>query len=84
MCRLYHQYFFIDAIKALSWLPFGYGAYDCIGKKFAMLEMKVILSHILKMFRIEPDPNFKDFKVSYLVTRSVSPALSVKLVPINN
>ena len=49
-----------------------------------MLEMKVILSHILKMFRIEPDPNFKDFKVSYLVTRSVSPALSVKLVPINN
>jgi len=73
-----------DAIKALSWLPFGYGAYDCIGKKFAMLEMKVILSHILQMFRIEPDPNFKDFKVSYLVTRNVSPALSVKLVPIDN
>ena len=70
-------------MKPLSWIPFGYGAYDCIGKKFAMLEMKVVLVHVLRKFRVEPDPSFKDFKVTFLFTRNVDPPVSVKLIPIN-
>merc|ERR1712217_975282 len=35
--------------------PFSVPARDCLGKGFAMTEMRVLLPHILRSFRIEID-----------------------------
>ena len=40
-----------------SFMPFARGARSCIGKQFAMDEMKVVLSMLLLRFRFVADPN---------------------------
>ena len=39
-------------VKPFSWIPFGIGARICLGKNFAMVEMKVLLSMILRNYQV--------------------------------
>merc|ERR1712173_584066 len=36
-----------------SWVPFSAGSRNCIGQRFAMIEMKVVLSYLLKFFEVK-------------------------------
>ncbi|XP_035213116.1 probable cytochrome P450 4ac3 [Stegodyphus dumicola] len=43
-----------------SYIPFSVGTRSCIGQKFAMMEMKVALSHVIRNFRVTAiDPRDK-------------------------
>lgn len=43
----------------LAYQPFGLGPRQCIGMRFAMLEMKLMFCHLLKRFHIDSTPNTK-------------------------
>ncbi|EGF81695.1 hypothetical protein BATDEDRAFT_87209 [Batrachochytrium dendrobatidis JAM81] len=42
-----------------TFLPFGDGAFKCIGQKMAMVEIKVVMIHLLREFQFELVPNQK-------------------------
>ena len=42
-----------DEIIPYTFRPFGAGPRDCIGKRFAMVEMMIAMATILKNFKIE-------------------------------
>ena len=53
----------IRKILPCTYMPFVMGPRNCIGKNFAMLEMKIILSKIVNTFDlVNPDPSQRDIK----------------------
>uniref|UniRef100_UPI003B63328F cytochrome P450 4C1-like n=1 Tax=Microplitis mediator TaxID=375433 RepID=UPI003B63328F len=65
-----------------SYIPFSAGPRNCIGQKFAMLEMKTFLAGLLYNFYLEPQEATEAVRIySDLVIRASSPVY-VKFVPI--
>jgi cytochrome P450 len=42
-----------------AWIPFGGGAHKCLGIKFAELQVKLILFHLLKNYQISVEPGYE-------------------------
>ena len=42
-----------------TYMPFGHGPHNCIGLRFAQLQMKLVLARILKKYRLEVGPDTK-------------------------
>ena len=61
-----------------TWMPFMSGPRNCVGKNFAMLEMKVVLSKVIQKFDlINPNPEVKDLVMLGKIT--ARPVDGVKL-----
>lgn len=45
--------------NSYAYMPFGHGPHNCIGLRFAQLEMKLVLARILKKYRLEVGPDTK-------------------------
>ncbi|KAI5641923.1 cytochrome p450 domain-containing protein [Phthorimaea operculella] len=43
-----------ESKHAFSWLAFSAGPRNCIGQKFAMMELKVVLSAVIRQFKVLP------------------------------
>jgi len=46
-------------IQPYSWLPFGGGPRQCIGERFAMVEMKIAMTKLLSKFKMEANEKTK-------------------------
>ena len=65
-----------------SFVAFGHGPYNCIGRYFAMMEIKIILFHILKNFHISVDSEFLKYKRNSLITAVTDRPITLRLTPI--
>jgi cytochrome P450 len=45
--------------RPTSYFPFGAGPHICIGERFALLEMKVVLATLLRLFEFRPVARYK-------------------------
>uniref|UniRef100_A0A182NMT2 Cytochrome P450 n=1 Tax=Anopheles dirus TaxID=7168 RepID=A0A182NMT2_9DIPT len=64
---------------AHAFIPFSAGARNCIGGRYAMLGMKVMLSSVLKRFRLRSDMKMEDLKFRFDVTLKLQSEYNVRL-----
>ena len=62
-----------------AFIPFSAGARNCIGQKFAMMEMKIILSLLLFNFEMVPLMETKKVTVAADLVASPYPTLDVEI-----
>jgi len=64
-----------------SYIPFSAGPRNCIGMKYAMVQMKCCLAHILNHFSVVSDQRIEDIKPVYGMVLEAFPSIELKLVP---
>jgi cytochrome P450 family 4 len=67
-----------------AFLPFSAGPRNCIGHKFAMLEMKTIISTILRSYKLSPVAGKTSIEPLFRITLRARGGLWVRLEPRNN
>ncbi|KAF9130829.1 hypothetical protein BGW39_002583 [Mortierella sp. 14UC] len=74
---------FVTSDMTWAYLPFLSGPRNCIGSKFALIEMKVVLYHALINLEFIPVPGFK-FKKSKSVTCRAVPGMNLTIRRFNH
>nr|BAD81026.1 cytochrome P450 CYP4G25 [Antheraea yamamai] len=64
-----------------AFVPFSAGPRSCVGRKYAMLKLKIILSTILRNFRVYSDLNESDFKLQADIILKRAEGFKVRLQP---
>ncbi|CAL7940665.1 unnamed protein product [Xylocopa violacea] len=65
-----------------SYIPFSAGPRNCIGQKFAMLELKSTLAHLLNNFILEPVDYLKNVSMTLDLVLRPSHPIRTKFIPI--
>uniref|UniRef100_A0AAG5DQ35 Cytochrome P450 n=1 Tax=Anopheles atroparvus TaxID=41427 RepID=A0AAG5DQ35_ANOAO len=64
-----------------SYIPFSAGPRSCVGRKYAMLKLKVLLSTILRSYRVRSNLTEKDFKLQADIILKRTDGFLVQLEP---
>jgi cytochrome P450 family 4 len=64
-----------------AYIPFSAGPRSCVGRKYAMLKLKVLISTILRNYKINSDLTEKDFKLQVDIILKRSDGFRIKLEP---
>ncbi len=75
--------FLDDKINPFVFSAFGAGPRNCIGQRFAWMELKVTICHLLKEFTLEPGPRTKiplEFEPSQMIT-TIKGGTWLRLIP---
>ncbi|KAI6214408.1 hypothetical protein M3Y94_00264700 [Aphelenchoides besseyi] len=67
-------------IPPYAFSPFSAGLRNCIGQKFATLEAKIVICHVLYNFKLESDLKMEDNKIVFEVVLRPSMGVPVRLV----
>uniref|UniRef100_A0A182NMS9 Cytochrome P450 n=1 Tax=Anopheles dirus TaxID=7168 RepID=A0A182NMS9_9DIPT len=65
-----------------AFAPFSMGSRDCIGKRYAMISMKLVLVHLLRNFRFYTDLEYEKMEFKFDITLKLSQGYVFKLEPI--
>lgn len=64
-----------------SYIPFSAGPRSCVGRKYAMLKLKILLSTILRNYRIKSDLTEEDFKLQADIILKRSDGFRIEIEP---
>ncbi|XP_075224461.1 cytochrome P450 4C1-like [Lycorma delicatula] len=71
----------VAARPKYSYLPFSYGPRSCPGSKYGMISMKIVLSRILRKFRIECDLKVEEMKYKPSLMLELVGGYPIRLIP---
>ncbi|XP_014484315.1 PREDICTED: cytochrome P450 4g15-like [Dinoponera quadriceps] len=64
-----------------AFIPFSAGPRSCLGRKYAMLKMKILLSTILRKYRITSDVAYQNFSLLAEITLKRGDGFNIKIEP---
>ncbi|XP_015183588.1 PREDICTED: cytochrome P450 4g15-like [Polistes dominula] len=67
-----------------SYIPFSAGPRSCVGRKFALLKLKVLISTILRNYKIMADIPYTQFKLQVDIILKRSDGFNIRIEPRQN
>ncbi|XP_072754855.1 cytochrome P450 4g15 [Anoplolepis gracilipes] len=64
-----------------AFVPFSAGPRSCVGRKYAMLKLKIILSTILRNFRVKSDIKESDFRLQADIILKRAEGFKIRMEP---
>ncbi|XP_012228846.1 cytochrome P450 4g15 [Linepithema humile] len=64
-----------------AYIPFSAGPRSCVGRKYAMLKLKVLLSTILRNYRVISDKSYTDFQLRADIILKREDGFKIKIEP---
>jgi len=66
-----------------DFLPFSGGARNCIGKTFALKQIKIVMAHLVRHFRFEANAKEEDLDLTLQISLRASNGVHIRLIPRN-